>query len=845
MQRNRIVKGLLGGLLVVAMLLSFLPTLLLPGVAVTAAGGGLADTAWPTAYQNNLRNGLSPYNGPSTTPEVKWTFGGAIGEPVIGPDGTLYVLTEDCYLNAVNPADGSLKWRTPLNSPPYSESASVGSDGTVYVTNHNTLIALNPADGTVKWTAVTPGATDFRAPTIGDDGTIYITGPDNFSGIYAYNPDGTLKWQITIPHYYLLSNWPPGAAIADDGTIYFAGESSGPVVRAINPDGTEKWSFTGVLRDFRTLVLGTDGTVYAVSADENSTQGCLYALNPADGTTNWSIPLTDMGTVGIVIGPDGTLYLGGTNTDWVTGWLRALNPDGSEKWTKPWSGSITAISVGADGTLYVADYSADSPGGTLYALDPTDGAEKWSYYLSGFIPYYEYLTLHGLTIDSDGTLYVSTYSADAWAPFLFAFEAPTTAPVAAFTSDLQSGTAPLTVSFTDQSTNSPTSWAWDFDNNGVVDSTAQNPSHVYNAAGTYTVKLIATNAGGSDDEIKTDYISIPIYVDNLQPSWTAAGGGGVFSAYVGPPAYGYVSPGTTAVYVGREAGIIKAGLNVDPDDGHYWDEGLFGFQPTVTIDEFAARTLAYDVVNQEGTNPVWMTIEIDTSVPGDRNDNTVYQFVPTTNPAGWHTVDAAAGQWQLQVSNNGTGPMMTLSEVAAANTGLNVVRAYLRLGMGDSYHGTGLGTVAWVDKATISGVTYDFVARPTYTITASAGSHGSIDPSGDVVVNSYDSQSFSISPAIGFHVADVLVNGGSVGAVTSYTFTNVTANHTISASFAETVPAWDLNGDRVCNISDVVVIGLQWNETGTAGWIPEDVNNDGVINIGDVVVIGLHWNETW
>ncbi len=52
-----------------------------------------------------------------------------------------------------------------------------------------------------------------------------------------------------------------------------------------------------------------------------------------------------------------------------------------------------------------------------------------------------------------------------------------------------------------------------------------------------------------------------IYVTNLEPSWsTADGQGGVFSAYVGPPSYGYVSPGTTAVYDGREAGIIKAGL---------------------------------------------------------------------------------------------------------------------------------------------------------------------------------------------------------------------------------------------------------------------------------------------
>jgi hypothetical protein len=60
-----------------------------------------------------------------------------------------------------------------------------------------------------------------------------------------------------------------------------------------------------------------------------------------------------------------------------------------------------------------------------------------------------------------------------------------------------------------------------------------------------------------------------------------------------------------------------------------------------------------------------------------------------------------------------------------------------------------------------------------------------------------------------------------------------------------TRPVWDLNGDHACNIGDVVVIGLQWGKTGSAGWIPQDVNKDGVINIGDVVTIGLHWGQTW
>ncbi len=83
---------------------------------------------------------------------------------------------------------------------------------------------------------------------------------------------------------------------------------------------------------------------------------------------------------------------------------------------------------------------------------------------------------------------------------------PPSAPVADFSGSPTSGAAPLTVNFTDQSTNSPTSWSWDFGDGGT--STAQNPSHEYTSAGDYTVSLTAANAGGSDTATKTDYISV-------------------------------------------------------------------------------------------------------------------------------------------------------------------------------------------------------------------------------------------------------------------------------------------------------------------------------------------------
>ncbi len=111
------------------------------------------------------------------------------------------------------------------------------------------------------------------------------------------------------------------------------------------------------------------------------------------------------------------------------------------------------------------------------------------------------------------------------------------APVADFSGSPTSGQAPLTVSFTDLSTNAPTSWSWDFGDTGT--STAQNPSHDYTSAGDYTVSLTATNAGGSDTETKTNYISVTsggqqvtIFADHFEnglTGWTTVGGPSVCS----------------------------------------------------------------------------------------------------------------------------------------------------------------------------------------------------------------------------------------------------------------------------------------------------------------------------
>jgi len=87
-----------------------------------------------------------------------------------------------------------------------------------------------------------------------------------------------------------------------------------------------------------------------------------------------------------------------------------------------------------------------------------------------------------------------------------------------FISNPTTGFAPLNVAFTDTSTGLPTSWSWDFGDGAT--STEQNPTHIYSAAGTYTVKLTASNANSTSSK------TAQIIVDRKSNPSSGGGGGG-------------------------------------------------------------------------------------------------------------------------------------------------------------------------------------------------------------------------------------------------------------------------------------------------------------------------------
>ncbi len=111
---------------------------------------------------------------------------------------------------------------------------------------------------------------------------------------------------------------------------------------------------------------------------------------------------------------------------------------------------------------------------------------------------------------------------------------------------------------------------------------------------------------------------------------------------------------------------------------------------------------------------------------------------------------------------------------------------------------TGYHFVNWSDASTSNPrtdtnvtanitVTANFAANASHTITASGDSGGTISPSGSVSVADGGSQTFNITANSGYNITNVAVDGVSQGAISSYTFTNVTVNHTIYATFYTTV----------------------------------------------------------
>ncbi|MCW4018199.1 MAG: PKD domain-containing protein [Candidatus Bathyarchaeota archaeon] len=214
----------------------------------------------------------------------------------------------------------------------------------------------------------------------------------------------------------------------------------------------------------------------------------------------------------------------------------------------------------------------------------------------------------------------------------------------------------------------------------------------------------------------------------------------------------------------------------------YWSSHSNGYtQPILT-----AGTYYWLLFYNTGSSPDTLTVRYNTGTA-----NQFWTNFPLTYYNYAMSIYAEYVPGCAISASNDAGSTITPSGTVLVNTGDNQL---FNISANTGYHITHV-YVDTVDQGAISSYTFNNVttthtisvtsAINTYTLTPSAGNNGSISPSTAQTVNYGSNQTFNIIPNIGYHIVDVQVDSVSQGAISSYTFSNVTANHTITADFAQ------------------------------------------------------------
>ncbi|WP_159433091.1 outer membrane protein assembly factor BamB family protein [Thiohalospira halophila] len=347
---------------------------------------------WSTFGGNRQRTGQSQSaDAEGAQDTIKWEYstGDLVwSSPAVGPDGTVYVGSDDDHVYALNPDDGSEKWSFGTGGAVRS-SPAIGADGTIYIGSYdNKVYALDPDTGDKEWSFETDNSV-LASPAVSADGTVYIGSTDHH--LYALDPEsGDVEWKVETGDP-IFSSPTQGA----DGTIY-VGSDDGHLYALDPEDGQERWRFkTG--DDVQSApAIGPDGTVYFGSNDHN-----LYALDPEDGTEQWRFATGEGILSSPAVAADGTIYVGSSG-----GNFYAVDPDtGEEEWRHT-TGNTNRSSpaIAADGTIYLGSNTSG-----LYALDPENRGEKWRVDQIGDVSF------SSPAIGPDGTVYIGSWDKSIYA----------------------------------------------------------------------------------------------------------------------------------------------------------------------------------------------------------------------------------------------------------------------------------------------------------------------------------------------------------------------------------------------------------------------------------------------
>jgi PKD repeat protein len=350
---------------------------------------------------------------------------------------------------------------------------------------------------------------------------------------------------LAIPVRALAANvtlaWDPVSSPVLSGYTLHHGNSAGNYTTTIDAGGALSWTVSGLVEgstyyfavraydtsgvpsDYSNVVAVTVPYGAPLAAFSASTQSgtaplalnfinastgniTSYAWTFGDGTTstaqNPTKTYTSAGsyTVGLqVSGP------GGTNTKTLANYITVTA--GTDT-TAPTAPAGLAASAGATSVNLTWSASTDNVGVTGYRVERCQGAGCSSFVQIGTsagTSYSDAAVVAGTAYSyrvraADAAGNLSAYSGVA------AATASIAAPVAAFVASATTGAAPLTVTFSSSSTGSITSYAWTF-GDGTM-STAQSPSKTYSVAGSYTVSLTVSGAGGSNTLTRSSYITV-------------------------------------------------------------------------------------------------------------------------------------------------------------------------------------------------------------------------------------------------------------------------------------------------------------------------------------------------
>ena len=354
-----------------------------------------------------------------------------------------------------------LVFEDPPPAPPVASFTASASDGT--------------APLAVTFTDTSTGAPTSWAWDFEDDGTVdstaqnpsfTYTDPGSYSVRLTVTNDGGSDTTVGTP-ITVVSPPPPAPPVAS----FTASASDGTAPLAVTFTDTSTGAPTSWAWDFE-----DDGTVDSTAQNPSFTYTDPGSYSVRLTVTNDGGSDTTVGTPITVVSPPPPAPPVASFT--------ASASDG----TAPLAVTFTDTSTGAP-TSWAWDFEDDG------TVDSTAQNPSFTYTDPGSYSV-------RLTVTNDGGS--DTLVADAYVTV----EPPPAPPVADFTAAVRSGEAPLAARFTDTSTGAPTSWAWDFEDDGTVDSTAQNPSFTYTDPGSYSVRLTVTNDGGSDTISKSAYITV-------------------------------------------------------------------------------------------------------------------------------------------------------------------------------------------------------------------------------------------------------------------------------------------------------------------------------------------------